>query len=36
MFCLIDPEEPPTEDFNPDYTEDLGDDLPCAMSHPTS
>jgi hypothetical protein len=36
MFYLIEPEEPPTEDFGPNYTKDLGDDLPGAMSHPTS
>jgi hypothetical protein len=35
MFCLTEPEEPPTEDFDLDYTEDLGDDLPGATSHPT-
>jgi hypothetical protein len=36
MFCLTDLEELLTEDFDPDYTEDLGDDLPGAPSHPTS
>jgi hypothetical protein len=36
MFHLTDLEEPPTKDFDPDYTEDLGDDLPSATSHPTS
>jgi hypothetical protein len=36
MFRSIDPKEPPTEDFDPDYTEELGDNLPGAMSHPTS
>jgi hypothetical protein len=36
MFRLTDPEEPPTEDFDPDYIEDLGDDLPGATSHRTS
>jgi hypothetical protein len=35
MFCLTNLEEPPTEDFDPDYTEDLGDDLPGATTHPT-
>jgi hypothetical protein len=36
MFRLIDPEEPLTEDFDPDYAKDLGDDLPGATSHLTS
>jgi hypothetical protein len=36
MFCLTEPEEPLTEDFDPDYTKDLGDDLLGATSHPTS
>jgi hypothetical protein len=36
MCRLTDLKEPPTEDFDPDYTEDLGDDLLGAMSHPTS
>jgi hypothetical protein len=31
---FIDPEEPPTEEFDPGYTEDLGDDLPGATPHP--
>jgi hypothetical protein len=35
MFRLTDPEELPTEDFDLDYNEDLGDDLPGATSHPT-
>ena len=35
MSCLIDPEEPQTEELDPDYTEELGDDLPGATSHPT-
>jgi hypothetical protein len=35
MFHLTNLEEPPTEDFDPDYTEDLGDDLPGATTHPT-
>jgi hypothetical protein len=34
MLRLIDPEEPPTEEFDPDYTDDLGDDLPGATPHP--
>jgi hypothetical protein len=34
MLRLADPEEPPTEEFDPDYTDDLGDDLPGATSHP--
>jgi hypothetical protein len=34
MLRLTDPEEPPTEEFDPDYTDDLGDDLPGAMPHP--
>jgi hypothetical protein len=33
MFRLTDPEEPSTKDFDPDYTEDLGDNLPGAMSN---
>jgi hypothetical protein len=44
MSRLTDPEEPQTEEHNPDYTEEhnpdyteeLGDDLPGATSHPTS
>jgi hypothetical protein len=36
VFHLIDPKEPPTNDFNPDYTEELGDDLLGAMFHQTS
>jgi hypothetical protein len=31
---FIDPEEPPTEEFDPDYTDDLGDDQPGATPHP--
>jgi hypothetical protein len=27
MLRLADPEEPPTEELDPDYTDDLGDDL---------
>jgi hypothetical protein len=34
MSRFTDPEEPPTEEFDPDYTDDLGDDLPGAMPHP--
>jgi hypothetical protein len=34
MLRLIDPEEPPTEEFDPDYTEDLDDDLSGATPHP--
>jgi hypothetical protein len=34
MLRLADPEEPPTEEFDPDYTDDLGDDLPGATPHP--
>jgi hypothetical protein len=34
MFRLTDPKEPPTEEFDPDYTDDLGDDLPGATPHP--
>jgi hypothetical protein len=34
MSRFIDPEEPPTEEFDPDYTDDLGDDLPGATPHP--
>jgi hypothetical protein len=34
MLRLTDPEEPPTEEFDLDYTDDLGDDLPGAMPHP--
>jgi hypothetical protein len=36
MSRLTDPVEPSTEDFDPDYTEDSGDDLPGATPHPTS
>ena len=36
MSRLIDPEEPQTEEHDPDYTEELGDDLLGAMSYPTS
>jgi hypothetical protein len=34
MLRLINPEEPPTEELNPDYTDDLGNDLPGATPHP--
>jgi hypothetical protein len=34
MSHLTDPEEPPTKEFDPDYTDDLGDDLPGATPHP--
>jgi hypothetical protein len=34
MLRLTDPEEPPTEEFDPDYTNDLGDDLLGATPHP--
>jgi hypothetical protein len=34
MLRLTDPEEPQTEEFDPDYTKDLGDDLLGAMPHP--
>jgi hypothetical protein len=34
MSRFIDPEEPLTEEFDPNYTDDLGDDLPSAMPHP--
>jgi hypothetical protein len=34
---LTDPEDPKTEEYDPDYTEELGDDFPAgATSHPTS
>jgi len=36
MSRLTDPEEPTTEEHDPDYTEELEDDLPGATSHPTS
>ena len=36
MSRLTDPEEPTTEEYDPDYTEELEDDLPGATSHPTS
>jgi hypothetical protein len=34
MSCFTDPEELPTEEFDPDYTDDLGDDLRGATPHP--
>jgi hypothetical protein len=34
MLRLTDPEEPPTQEFDPDYTDNLGDDLPGATPHP--
>jgi len=36
MSRLTDLEESMTEEFDPDYTEELEDDLPGATSHPTS
>ena len=34
---LIDLEDPQTEEYDPNYIEELGDDFPIgAMSHPTS
>jgi hypothetical protein len=36
MSCLTDLEEPQIEENDPNYTKELGDDLPGAMSHPTS
>jgi hypothetical protein len=34
MLCLTEPEDLPTEEYDLDYNEDLGDDLPGAMPHP--
>jgi hypothetical protein len=34
MSRFIDLEEPPTKEFDPDYTDDLGNDLPGATPHP--
>jgi hypothetical protein len=34
MSCFTDLEEPPTEEFDLDYTDNLGDDLPGATPHP--
>jgi hypothetical protein len=36
MLRLTEPEDLPTEEYDPDYSEDLGDDLPGAMPHPIS
>jgi hypothetical protein len=36
MLCLTKPEDLPTEEYDPDYNEYLGDDLPGAMPHPIS
>ena len=36
MSHLTEPEEPTTEEYDPDNTEELEDDLPGATSHPTS
>ena len=36
MSRLTDPEEPQTEEHDPDYIEELGDDLLGATSYPTS
>ena len=36
MSRLIDLEEPQNEEHDPDYIEELGDDLLGATSHPTS
>ena len=35
MSRLTDPEEPQTKEHDPYYTEELGDNLPGAMFHPT-
>ena len=35
MSRLTDPEEPQTEEHDPNYTKELGDDLLGATSHPT-
>jgi hypothetical protein len=32
MLRLIEPEDLPTKEYNPDYNEDLGDDLPGATT----
>jgi hypothetical protein len=34
MSCFTDLEEPPTKEFDPDYTDDLGDDLTSDTPHP--
>ena len=36
MLRLTEPEDLPTEEYDPDYNEDLGDDLPGATPHPIS
>ena len=36
MIRLTEPEDLPIEEYDPDYSEDLGDDLPGAMPHPIS
>jgi hypothetical protein len=36
MFRFIDPEEPQTKEYDPDYTEELGDDLPAGATCNTS
>jgi hypothetical protein len=34
MLRLTEPEDLPTEEYDPDYSEDLGDDLPGATPYP--
>jgi hypothetical protein len=36
MLCLTELEDLPTEEYGPDYSEDLGDDLLGATPHPIS
>jgi len=36
MLRLTELEDLPTEEYDPDYSEDLGDDLPGATPHPIS
>jgi hypothetical protein len=36
MLRLTEPEDLPTEEYDPDYSEDLGDDLPGVTPHPIS
>jgi hypothetical protein len=36
MLRLIEPEDLPTKEYDPDYSENLGDDLSGAMPHPIS
>ena len=36
MLRLTEPEDLSTEEDDPDYSEDLGDDLPGATPHPIS